>query len=230
MGDFTIMQRTSDGYFEANTLLRQWNANSNSRKKQISEFLNSNRTFEFIAEIKNRESHERKNVNADFQVVINKKGKVTKNGRTPDEIYMHPYLFIDFAMWLNPSFKYDVIQFTSDQLIDFRKMAGDAYLELSTAIYSIVPKENMKNTMIEVGKALNYVVFNEHKKDIRNDFGIEKKQKELYDLEHLVATLINDGFIKSYEELIAYLRKQYTKRNLPKVFNDTAPGLPTKLH
>lgn len=34
---------------------------------------------------------------------------------------MHPLLFIDFAMWLNPAFKYDVLKFVYDEL---RKRIG----------------------------------------------------------------------------------------------------------
>lgn len=36
---------------------------------------------------------------------------------------MHPLLFIDFAMWLNPAFKVKVLKFVYDELIKFRNLA-----------------------------------------------------------------------------------------------------------
>lgn len=44
------------------------------------------------------------------------------------------------------------------------------------------------------------------------------KQRELWQLEKKVADLINEGFIKSFDDLISYLRNQYQKRNNPVVF------------
>ena len=41
--------------------------------------------------------------------------------------WMHPLLFIDFAMWINPSFKYDVLKFVYDRMLMYRNEAGDAY-------------------------------------------------------------------------------------------------------
>ena len=66
---------------------------------------------------------------------------------------MHPLLFIDFAMWLNPVFKVKVLKFVYDQLIKYRNEAGDAYRELGAAIHSIVPKDFMPKAMMKVGEA-----------------------------------------------------------------------------
>lgn len=53
---------------------------------------------------------------------------------------------------------------------------------------------------------------------LRNKQGDESKQRELWQLEKKVADLINEGFITNFDNLIAYLRKQYSKRNYPDVF------------
>lgn len=121
-------------------------------------------------------------------------------------------------MWINPSFKYDVIKFVYDEMIRYRNEAGDAYRELSSAIMKIVPKDFMPKAMQKIGEALNWVVFNQHEKMLRNKFGDEKKQRELCQLEKKVADLINEGFITSFDNLISYLRNQYQKRNYPPVF------------
>jgi hypothetical protein len=132
--------------------------------------------------------------------------------------WMHPYLFIDFAMWLNPTFKVKVIKFVSDEMIKYRNEAGDAYVELGKAVAKIVSKDFMPAAMAKIGEALNYVVFGTHERGIRNQFGEETKQRDLWDFEHKVSTLINEGFINGYNALIDYLRNQYRVRHFPKCF------------
>ena len=39
MGDFNVFQRTSDGYFDANELLRQWNAVEGNPERNLKRFL-----------------------------------------------------------------------------------------------------------------------------------------------------------------------------------------------
>jgi len=120
MGDFDVTQRTIDGMFNATGLLNQWN-NKSGMQKQMIHFMENKTTNEFIdlltseSDTKERDS-----------VVLQSRGK---NGGT----WMHPYLFIDFAMWINPRFKLDVIRFVYDQLIQYRHQAGDNYRGLTSA-------------------------------------------------------------------------------------------------
>lgn len=132
---------------------------------------------------------------------------------------MHPLLFLDFAMWINPSFKIKVLKFVYDEMIRYRNDAGDAYKELSSAVMKIVPKDFMSKAMRKIAEALNWIVFNNHERMMRNKQGEESKQRELFQLEKKVSDLINEGFITSYEDLLLYLRKLYIKKNSPSVFN-----------
>lgn len=132
---------------------------------------------------------------------------------------MHPVLFIKFAMYLSPRFEYHVLKFVADEMIRYRNDAGDAYKELSSAVMKIVPKDFMPKAMRKIGEALNWIIFNEHEKMLRNKHGDERKQRELWQLEKKVADLINEGFITAYTPLIDYLRKLYNKRNNPAVFS-----------
>ena len=131
---------------------------------------------------------------------------------------MHPILFIKFAMWLNPRFEVQVIKFVYDQMIRYRNDAGDAYRELSSAVMKIVPKDFMPKAMQKIGEALNWIIFNQHEKMLRNKHGNEESQRELFQLEKKVSDLINEGFIQSFDGLIDYLRKQWNRRNKPAVF------------
>lgn len=205
MGDFKVTQRTKDGFFNATELLKRWNEKS-GMKKELKHYFENQSSNELINTIVERE-----NLNSRNSAYLSSRGK---NGGT----WMHPILFIDFAMWINPSFKYDVIKFVYDEMIRYRNEAGDAYRELSSAIMKIVPKDFMPKAMQKIGEALNWVVFNQHEKMLRNKFGDEKKQRELCQLEKKVADLINEGFITDFDKLIIYLRRQYAKRNYPQVF------------
>ena len=48
MGDYAITQRTSDGYFDANALLSQWNAVKENPTKRMAHFTENANTNEFI--------------------------------------------------------------------------------------------------------------------------------------------------------------------------------------
>lgn len=206
MGDFNVIQRTKDGMFNATDLLKQWNNQSCSERK-MDNFFASHKTNEFINTIIEREK-----LNTPKMVYLKTRGK--KGGT-----WMHPMLFIDFAMWINPEFKYDVIKFVHDEMIRYRNEAGDAYRELSSAVMKIVPNDFMPKAMRKIGEALNWIIFNGHERLLRNKHGDESKQRELWQLEKKVADLINEGFITSYDPLINYLRKLYNKKNNPAVFN-----------
>ena len=217
MGDFDVIQRTEDGYFDANKLLVQWNSIDWNPKRQMSRFLESPKTKEFIEALKCDESQIAKMQHANNQPFTIIKGKNTKNGKTVDKVWMNPLLFIKFSMWINPSFEVKVLHFVYDNMIEYRNMAGDSYQKLAKAVLSICGNRNSYKYMKKVAEALNYIVFNENKKMIRNEHGDEKKQRELYDLEDRIAMLIGDGFIHNYNEIIAYMRKLWQRKYQPKV-------------
>lgn len=204
MGKFNVIQRTKDGMFNATDLLRQWNANT-GEKKEIFKFFDNDNTKQFIDALMIEEK-----LNTQDSAYLKSRGK---NRGT----WMHPILFIKFAMWLNPRFEVQVIKFVYDQMIHFRNEAGDAYRELSSAIAKIVSKSFMPQAMRKVGEALNWIIFDQHERMIRNKQGEESKQRDLWMLEKKVADLINEGFILDYDSLITYLRKVWHNRNTPKV-------------
>lgn len=223
MGDYDVTQRTQDSYFDANALLHQWNKDIAHTQRKMEVFLSSPNTKEFVETIKNRENpNGQKCPIGDFHVVIKGKRRALKEGGSlPASVWMHPLLFIDFAMWINPSFKYDVLKFVNDKMIEYRHEAGDEYRELGAAIGKIVPGHFIQTAMMKIAEALNWIVFNRHEPGIRNKFGDEQKQRELYTLEKKVADLINEGFIFEYEQVVNYLRKRYHEKNYPKVFSQT---------
>lgn len=205
MGEFQVAQRTKDGMFNATALLNQWN-NASGQQKYMAHYFENKATNEFVETLIAKEKLKHRN-----SVYLKSRGK---NGGT----WMHPFLFIDFAMWLNPSFKYEVLKFVYDQMIKYRNEAGDAYRDLSASVYKIVDTSRMSMLMSQISKGINFVVFGEHRPAIRNDKGTEEDQRKLYEMERKVSSLINEGFLKSYDEVMDYLRRRYRERNMPVVF------------
>ena len=200
MGEFKVTQRTKDGFFCATELLAQWNEKS-GMKKEVTKFFDLQSTSELIKVIMERE-----NLNTQDSTYLKTRGK---NGGT----WMHPILFIDFAMWINPSFKYDVLKFVYDELIKFRNLAGDAYPRMCAAVYTILPKEVFKQKVSDLAKSLNIIVYGKHESEMRNKIGDEAKIREIYELEQQIAQWIELGFIKNYQELKQALTKVYYQRH-----------------
>lgn len=123
---FEIHQRTKDGYFNANVLLNAWNKKTGANK-EIKDFMRNQSTQEFIEEIAFQE-----NLHGEKSPYVTSRARADRGGGT----WMHPLLFIDFAMWLNPRFKYHVLKFVYDNLIQFRNDSGDGYIKMCEAIYS----------------------------------------------------------------------------------------------
>ena len=68
IGDYIVVQRTSDGYFDGMELLRQWNSKEENPKRQMSKFLEQEQTKEFIKALVEDESHVANNLHGDNQV------------------------------------------------------------------------------------------------------------------------------------------------------------------
>lgn len=217
MGDFEVLQRTSDGYFDANVLLSQWNSVKKNPQRKMTEFTERQNTNEFINELaKELEAMGEISPKVDFQAIKKVKGRMTKRGKTKDQDWMHPYLFIKFAMWINPRFEVKVIKFVYDQLIEYRNEAGNAYKEMSSSVAKLVDKSFMPVAIQNVAKAINHIVFGVHESEIRNKQADEAKMKELFELEKDVAKSINRGLIKTYESLMGYLRDVWKEKWQPK--------------
>lgn len=208
MGLFTVEQRTKDSMFNATALLKQWNETS-GEKKEITKFFENENVKEFISALMEEENLHTQN----FAYVKSRASRGLNSGT-----WMHPILFVKFAMWLNPRFEVQVIKFVYDQMIAYRNEAGDAYRELASAVAKVVSPNFMKAAMKQIAEGLNWCIFNQHETAIRNQHGDESKMRRLFELERKVASLIEDGFINSQKDIMTYLRRQWRKFNQPKIF------------
>lgn len=199
MGDFEVLQRTSDGMFNATTLLKQWN-NVSGMKKEVKDFFDNKSTQEFIKVLNNKE-----NLNRGNSPYLTTRGKT---GGT----WMHPFLFIDFSMWLNAEFKYEVIKFVHDQLIEYRNEAGDSYRTMTSALSKIVDRPLLVDSIRDIARAINYVIFNNHEPLLRNKQADEGCMRELCELQKDIAKLVDFGFIKTIESLKVHLRERWSNK------------------
>lgn len=217
MGNYDVLQRTSDGFFDANVLLRQWNANPENTRKQMSNFLDTKKTKDFIQEIEEREcnslemSHRGESCIGLNKALIIQKGRNTKNGRTEDKVWMHPLLFIDFAMYLNVRFKYDVLKFVQDELIKFRNEVADSYKHWSRLMSRLGAMN--KEDYSSVAKCMNYAVFGYHKDGIR-DIATKEELDKMRKYESIIEQLIEIEDIKTIKDVKDFLKKLWVK-NFP---------------
>ena len=222
-GDFDVIQRTSDGMFNATILIKQWNEYS-GQQKQIVHYLENDATKEFIVALCEENDIDYQDFVKERNSVKNSLSRIyTKKRGIEGGTWMHPLLFIDFAMWLNPAFKVKVLKFVYDELIRYRNEAGDAYKEMSSAVAKIVPGSFMPTAIQKVAQALNFIVYNQHESEIRNKQADESKVRELAELEKDVAKLIGGGFIKHFDHLISYLRERWAEKYTPKALTGHKP-------
>lgn len=202
LANFKVEQRTKDGYFNLTGLLKSWNE-VNDSKKELKDYFDNKATQEFIKALADEE-----NLHGEKSPYVKSKARADRGGGT----WGHPLLFIDFAMWLNPTFKVKVLKFVSDQMLSYRNEAGEAYKALASAVSRIVPKNTIREYMETIAKGLNWIIVGRHEKMIRNEYGTEEKQKEYFELERQLAMLINDGFLKTGKEVVEYLRNKFKKK------------------
>ncbi len=174
--------------FNATNLLKQWNQKS-GMKKEVRDFFELKQTKAFVEILMNEELFDTRE-----SAYLATRGK---QGGT----WMHPILFVKFAIWINPKLEYFVIRFMFDQLIESQHSAGDQYRGLTKALTMFDNVDYDK-----VAKGLNYIVFGIHEKELKQK-ATQQQLKSLTNLQEELAFAIDMGYIKSFDELITEMRK-----------------------
>lgn len=211
IGKYLVPQQTKDKYFNASSLLKQWNSTEGNPKREMKRYLDSPKTKELIDEIKRRETPIAEMRLADNEPVKIIKGRNTSRGRTEDRILMHPFLFIDFAMWISASFRYDVIKFVNDTLIENRIIACDLNINLKHSIKNNLGVNN-EGVFIILNILLNEIAFGFHKKNIRNN-GTSHQLNELNEIQKIYKHNIDRGIITTFNDLVKFLRLELYDKN-----------------
>lgn len=128
LNGFKVRQNSKTGMFCANDLLDIYNM-STTKNKRLDSYLRLTNVKSYIrAVIEDMNSNTTDVWYLEKDVIQAKKGKV--NGGT----WMHPYVFIDFAMWLSPEFKLNCIKWIYDNLLKFRNDSGNSFKEVNSAL------------------------------------------------------------------------------------------------
>ena len=195
MGQFEVLQRTKDGMFNATALLNQWNRAA-GMKKEMNDYLRLQSTHDFISALL-----------SEFDFKDGNSPYLTSRGKYSGGTWMTPLLFIDFAMWLNPKFKVQVLKFVYDELIKCRTAAGDNYNVLAKSIASLPDVDYPK-----VARALNSIVFNKHERDIRNTATPQQLQ-DMDELQRKLAFSVDMGYIRSFPDQMNSMRRIYNRQH-----------------
>lgn len=118
---FKIRQNHVTKMFNCNDLMNAYKMTDPTTTKSVIRYTDNESTKEFVDTLTHREG-------IPVQLVI-----ATKRG-VGGGTWMHPYLFLDFAMWLSPEFKLIAIKWIYDNLCLLRDTAGDEFKELNAVI------------------------------------------------------------------------------------------------
>lgn len=205
IGDYEVFQRTKDGMFNATVLLQAWN-NATGEKKEVKKFFENENTKEFLDALVKEE-----NLDGQNSAYVKSKARLDRGGGT----WMHPILFMKFAMWLNPRFEVQVIKFVYDQMLRYRDKVGEDYKKLAAALAKITPKNEMRELMEHIGKGINYIVYGKHEKMLRNKLATEEQQKEYLKLQSYLIMSIENGIFKNGWDVYRHLLKMYDNKYKP---------------
>lgn len=117
-----ISQQSKTEFFSATDLVNAanvWRITNGLKVFNLSQYLKGTSFTEFKNELEKK-----------YGAVIS-----SSKGRSSNT-WVHPLIFIDIALAINPKLKIEVYEWLFDNLIKFRNDSGDSYKEMSSAIYT----------------------------------------------------------------------------------------------
>jgi len=136
-----IIQQSKTEFFSATELVNagnKWRLANGFKDFNLSQYLKSSSFVEFKTELENKYGN----------VISSSRGRLSNT-------WVHPLLFIDIALALNPKLKIEVYEWLFDNLIKFRNDSGDSYKEMSAAIY--IRFANKREFPSYIQKVANYI-------------------------------------------------------------------------
>jgi len=135
LNGISVRQNHKTWFFNANDLLELYNKDKESKKEMWVYMKNKSLKELQEAIIRDEISNTNKSRylnNKEIKTIETKRGK---NGWT----WMHPIIFLDFAMWLSADFKVTCIKWLYDNLIQFRDDCWNWFKEVNKALFNIKP-------------------------------------------------------------------------------------------
>lgn len=210
-----IRQNSKTGFLNLNDLYSCHLIEQPNTSKQLEHYFRLEQTKEFANTIResqleaaNQNTHKNGELTLPLleplPIIETKRGK---NGGT----WVHPYLFLDFAMWLSPKFKLWAMSIIEDKLIELRNEAGDRFNDMTAALRrsgAVSPRDYAKEASM-----LNELVFGISTREQRNSADqlqlnllnkLQKFNARLIDSNKPFSTryLECKNFVKFYKEII----------------------------
>jgi hypothetical protein len=120
--DGEISQHSKTNYFSGNDLIRvgnRYRASKDLSVMDLQKWLDRDNVKEFIHEL---------------ELKLKVKAKIATRGRYATT-WLHPYVFIDLALSIDPTLKIEVYSWIYDELVKYRNFSGDSYKRMSGALY-----------------------------------------------------------------------------------------------
>ena len=120
--DLKSIKKDEVGFLSATDLVRAgnlWRKQNNFIDFNLTQFLKSEPFLEFKKEIEGKYGN----------AITTSRGKGAST-------WVHPLIFIDIALAINPKLKVEVYEWLFDNLIKFRNDSGDSYKEMCSSIYT----------------------------------------------------------------------------------------------
>lgn len=180
-----VRQSTKDSFFNANDLLTLFEING-GKDKRIQSYFDLKGTQEYMSAIQADILNNSDSCELELpHVYYSKRGRY---GGT----WMHPFLFIDFAMWLSPEFKLTCVKWIYDNLIKFRVDSGDSFKEVNNALCMFTEKATRQTYRTEA-LMINSLVFGKAEGGKRNNAN-EEQLRKLSSLQKADVKLIQNGY------------------------------------
>jgi hypothetical protein len=193
----TIRQNSKTEFLNLNDLMDCFLEDNPKSTKKVENYMRLSQTQEFAetireAELEAKKQNTHKNGELTLPLIEPVKVIETKRGKNGGT-WVHPYLFLDFAMWLNPKFKLWAMSIIEDKLIKLRNEAGNKFKEMQQALKlsgAVSPREFAKEAAM-----INMIIFGT-KAGARNSAD-EEKLDLLNKLQKYNAHLISQGMSHS---------------------------------
>ena len=132
-----ISQKSKSEFFSATDLVKagnKWRVQQGMQPFNLNKHFNKEQTKEFINELEK-----------EFSNV-----KISGRGRG-HHTWVHPYLFIDIALAINPKLKIQVYKWLYDFLLKYRNDSGDSFKKMAGALYeNTTKKSTFSKSMVKV--------------------------------------------------------------------------------
>lgn len=135
---------------------------------------------------------------------------VTKRGKDNAGVWMNDYLYTDYALWLSPELKVEVLTWLTDNLLYTRNESGTTYMQMKAALVAhFYDKQGMTTVpgiYGEPSKAICVRVFGHYDDTINQwNFATKAQLQQRIDLMNRIVTMLEFGNFESVEAMIARL-------------------------